>query len=60
MKNASAAVMTGITRPPALRRTISAPLRTAPDAYCLRYGLPSAAGGTVRPITPATAIRVRT
>src|SRR5207237_272283 len=28
--------------------------------YCLRYGLPSAAGGMVRPITPATAISVRT
>jgi hypothetical protein len=28
--------------------------------YCFAYGLPSAAGGTVRPITPARAIIVRT
>ena len=28
--------------------------------YCFLYGLPSAAGGTVRPITPATAMSVRT
>ena len=28
-------------------------------SYCLTYGLPSAAGATVRPITPATATNVR-
>src|SRR5262249_27957727 len=36
--------------------------RACPDAcvvYCLTYGLPSAAGGTVRPTTPQTAISVR-
>ena len=29
-------------------------------SYCRTYGLPSAAGATVRPITPATATRVST
>jgi len=29
------------------------------ESYCLAYGLPSAAGATVRPITPATATSVR-
>ena len=29
-------------------------------SYCFAYGLPSAAGATVRPITPATAISVST
>jgi hypothetical protein len=38
----------------------SRPRASVAPAYCFLYGLPSAAGGTVRPITPATAISVRT
>ena len=34
-------------------------VQVARGVYCLTYGLPSAAGATVRPITPATATNVR-
>ena len=50
------------TRPSAAAVRISekGPCAVRRASYCLRYGLPSAAGGIVRPMTPATAISVKT
>src|SRR5581483_7478421 len=67
--NASAVVSTAPATPPARCRNASraatvgalptSSSRSGPT-YCFWYGFPSAAGGTVRPITPATAISVST
>ena len=74
MKNARTAVSSEPSTPPARcanasRWAMVGALPRSPPCsssvicgndYCFLYGLPSAAGGTVRPITPATAIRVST